>query len=81
MKTKINHMLSRVNSYLSLLVRYHYEVLLDKMLEIMQSNDEKTPEKVAKNGKKVAKKCLKVEKSGEKCGKCSCPTQKNKKKS
>jgi hypothetical protein len=50
-------------------------------LEIVESNDEKTPEKVAKNDKKVVKKCLKVEKSGVKWRKCSCPTQKNKKKS
>ena len=74
-------MLSRVNSYLSLLFQYHYDILLDKMLEIVESNDKKTQEKVAKNDKKVTKKCLKVEKSGAKCGKCSCPTQKNKKKS
>jgi predicted transcriptional regulator len=81
MKTKLKYIFSRVNSYLSLFVRYHYEVLLDKMLEIVESNDRKTQEKVTKNGKKVIKNCLKVKKSGSKCGKCSCSTQKNKKKS
>lgn len=76
MKIKLNKIFLHIRCYLSLAIQYHYEVILDKILQIVEKNDHKNPKKVVKKAPKVAKKWEKVGKCGEKCQKCSCSTEK-----
>lgn len=76
MKTKFNKIFLRFKYYLSFLIQYHYEVILDKILQIIQKSDDKSAKKVTKKTQKVAKKWEKVGKCGEKCEKCSCSKEK-----
>lgn len=76
MKTSLTKIFLHIKNYISLVFLYHYELILDQILQIIKKNDTKTPKKVTKNSQKVAKKWEKVEKCGGKCQKCSCSKEK-----
>lgn len=59
------------------LFRLYLEAELDEILSKIHDFRYK---KVPKNTQKVPKKCQKVGKNGAKCRKCTCSTEKNKKK-
>jgi hypothetical protein len=60
----------------NLLIQYHYDIIVDKILQIVEKNDNKSLKKHVKKGKKVTKKWEKVGKCGGKCQKCLCSKEK-----
>ncbi|NBO98533.1 MAG: hypothetical protein EBU90_00120 [Proteobacteria bacterium] len=81
MKTSLTKIFLHTKNYISLVFMYHFDLILDQILQIVEKNGAKMPKKVAKNTQKVAKKRQKVGKSGAKWRKSSHSTEKNKKRS
>jgi len=76
MKFKVNKIFFHFRCYVNLLIQYHYDIIVDKILQIVEKNDNKSLKKHVKKGKKVTKKWEKVGKCGGKCQKCLCSKEK-----
>ncbi len=76
MKTSLTKIFLHTKNYISLVFMYHFDLILDQILQIVEKNGAKMPKKVTKKGLKVIKKREKVKKNSEKLRKSSCSKEK-----